>query len=213
MKKYFFSIIALYFLVCSCGQEQKKEEKPLDFPTSEDTLRSGDIIFQTSNSGQSKAIQLATHSKYSHCGILFLVDTGDYYWRVLEAVQPVKFTPLDKWIARGDGGHYVVKRLKHTPILSAMFNSFGEYIGKDYDLYFSWSDEKMYCSELVWKFYKEETGLEVGKLQELKEFDLSNPIVKKKLKERYGKNIPYNEKVISPAAIFDSELLKTVIEK
>ena len=34
-------------------------------------LRNGDLIFQTSQSAQSRAIQLATHSAYSHCGILF----------------------------------------------------------------------------------------------------------------------------------------------
>lgn len=30
------------------------------------------------------------------------------------------------------------------------------------------------------------------------------------MKERYGNNIPFNEPVISPAAIFNSELLVTV---
>lgn len=30
----------------------------------------GDIIFQTSKSSQSQAIQVATHSKYSHMGVL-----------------------------------------------------------------------------------------------------------------------------------------------
>jgi len=30
------------------------------------------------------------------------------------------------------------------------------------------------------------------------------------MKERYGDKIPLNENVISPVAIFDSELLKTV---
>jgi hypothetical protein len=34
--------------------------------------------------------------------------------------------------------------------------------------------------------------------------------IKKKMKERYGNKIPMNEIVISPAAIFDSELLQTV---
>jgi hypothetical protein len=39
---------------------------------------------------------------------------------------------------------------------------------------------------------------------------LTNEAVKKKMKERYGDKIPMDEIVISPAAIFDSELLKTV---
>ena len=55
-------------------------------------LKVGDIIFQSSNSGQSRAIQLATHSKYSHVGLIF--NENDQ-WMVYEAVQPVCVTPLE----------------------------------------------------------------------------------------------------------------------
>ena len=76
-----------------------------------DELKDGDLIFQTSRSSQSKAIQLATNSKYSHCGIVF--KEGDSFY-VFEAVQPVKRTPLAEWIARGEKGEFVVKRLKNA---------------------------------------------------------------------------------------------------
>lgn len=81
---------------------------------------------------------------------------------------------------------------------------------KNYDLTFEWSDNKIYCSELIWKIYQRATGLEIGKLEKLGDFDLTNEAVKKKMKERYGYKIPMDEIVISPAAIFDSELLMTV---
>jgi hypothetical protein len=55
-----------------------------------DEIKNGDLIFQTSLSSQSKAIQLATNSKYSHCGIVYS-DNGQFY--VFEAIQPVKTTP------------------------------------------------------------------------------------------------------------------------
>jgi hypothetical protein len=87
------------------------------------------------------------------------------------------------------------------------------FMGKPYDIYFGWGDDKLYCSEFVWKVYQRATGLELGKLQRLQDFDLSNPIVAAKLKERYGNQLPLQEKVISPIAIFNSELLKTVVEK
>ena len=74
-------------------------------------IQNGDIIFQTSKSGQSKAIQLATNSKYSHMGIIY-ENEGDYF--VYEAVQPVKLTPLTEWINRGENKHYVIKRLKNS---------------------------------------------------------------------------------------------------
>ena len=176
-------------------------------------LRDGDIIFQISQSSQCIAIQRATGSKYSHCGIIY-IENGNHY--VYEAVQPVKLTQLNKWIARGKNKHYVVKRLKNadkvlTPSVLHKMKTEGEkFYNKDYDLTFEWSDDKIYCSELVWKIYKRGANIEIGNLQKLKEFDLTDDLVRQKLKERYGKNIPMDETVISPIAVFDSNLLETV---
>jgi hypothetical protein len=47
-------------------------------------------------------------------------------------------------------------------------------------------------------------------LEKLKDFNLNHPTVKAKLKERYGAKIPKDETVISPAAMYESELLLTV---
>jgi uncharacterized protein YycO len=40
--------------------------------------------------------------------------------------------------------------------------------GKKYDIYFGWDDQRIYCSELVWKIYKRGANIEIGKLQRLK---------------------------------------------
>lgn len=176
-------------------------------------IKNGDIIFQTSLSEQSKAIQLATKSKYSHCGLISKVG-NDFY--VFEAIQPVKYTHFDKWINRGQNGKYVIKRLKNADqvlipsTLKKMKQIAEQFNGKNYDLTFEWSDEKIYCSELIWKIYQRATGIEIGKLEKLSDFDLTNEIVKKKIKERYGDKIPTEEVVISPAAIFESEFLTIV---
>ncbi len=192
---------------------QTSSQKDQSSRPAQTRLQDGDIIFQTSLSDQSKAIQLATHSPYSHCGIIY--REGEKYF-VFEAIQPVKSTPLEKWIARGKDGHYVVKRLKNagrvlTPaVLQKMKKAGQPFNGKNYDLYFEWSDDRIYCSELVWKVYKEATGLEIGRLEKLKDFDLSYGPVKAKMKERYGNKIPLEENVISPAGMFHSELLEAV---
>lgn len=173
-------------------------------------IQNGDIIFQTSTSSQSKAIQLATHSKYSHVGILY---ESEGQFLVFEAVQPVKLTPLNDWIERGENRHYVIKRLKNadevlTPEVVSRMKTAGEkFKGKPYDLYFEWSDDKIYCSELVWKIYKEAANIEIGQLEALSDFDLSDDVVRAKMNERYGVNVPMNEKVISPAAMFNSDML------
>ncbi len=76
-----------------------------------DDLQDGDIIFQTLNSPLSTAIQLATKSKYSHCGINFYEKGA---WYVYEAVQPVRSTPLDTMDSRRTGGKFVIKRLANA---------------------------------------------------------------------------------------------------
>jgi hypothetical protein len=170
----------------------------------------GDIIFQTSRSSQSLAIQRATKSKYSHMGVIF--REGDEYL-VYEAVSPVRKTPLAEWIKRGEGGTFALRRLKAhaqllTPSTLAKMKKIAEgYLGKAYDLNFEWDNERLYCSELVWKIYKRGAGLEVGKLQKLGDFDLSDEAVKAKLQQRFGSRVPLEETVISPVAIFMSELL------
>jgi hypothetical protein len=152
----------------------------------------GDIVFQTSLSSQSKAIQAATKSKYSHMGLIF-EKNGKFY--VFEASKTVQLTPFEEWIKRGEGGKYVIKRLKNADkildaeTLAKIKKEGGKLKGKSYDLAFEWSDERIYCSELVWKIYKRGANIEVGKLQKLGDFDLNSDEVKAKLKERYGKNI------------------------
>tara|TARA_B100001287_G_scaffold9437_4_gene7321 strand:- start:5283 stop:6143 length:861 start_codon:yes stop_codon:yes gene_type:complete len=178
----------------------------------ESLLKNGDIIFQTSTSAQSLAVQKVTNSKYSHMGIIY--KEGDYFY-VYEASNKVKKTKLRDWIERGENSHCVVKRLKNAKNTLSKSNlikmkKIGEkYLGKNYDSHFGWSNEKMYCSELVWKIYKEATGIEIGGLKELKDFDLSFAESKKIIDERKIKINP-NEKVISPADMFDSDLLTTV---
>jgi len=175
--------------------------------------RDGDVVFHTSRSAQSLAVQAATDSPYSHMGIVYLRDGAPY---VFEAVEPVKLTPLADWIARGEGGRYVARRLVAadtllTPDALARMRAVGEtFAGKPYDLTFEWSDERVYCSELVWKVYHRALGIEVGARQTMREFDLSDPRVKAKVRERWGGAPPDTVTVISPAAMFASDQLRTV---
>ena len=66
----FTILTVVLFINCKTNFEDTKEKELVQIDTFEN-LQTGDIIFQTSNSNQSKAIQLATHSKYSHVGILY----------------------------------------------------------------------------------------------------------------------------------------------
>jgi hypothetical protein len=177
-------------------------------------LQEGDIIFHESLSEQAKAIKLATKSRYSHVGIIFKYKDE---LKVLEAIQPVKITELESFVKRGVNQHFVIKRIKNSEDLLTkdkirMMKEYGNsFIGKNYDLYFQWSNEKIYCTELVWKIYHKILNLELGELKTLEDFNLTDPIVKKIMKARYGSKIPLKEPVISPSDMFDSQILEEII--
>ena len=192
---------AVALLVWSCG------------PASALPVQDGDIIFQTSRSAQSQAVQAATHSRYSHMGLI-LFRKGEPF--VLEAAARVRFTPFKEWADRGERGRYAVKRLRDSRVLndparlSALRRAALSLAGRPYDPYFEWSDDRVYCSELVWKAYDRGVGIQLGPLAPLSTFDLSSQLVKTKLAERYGDKVPLGELVISPAVIFASPLLEEV---
>ena len=173
-------------------------------------LQTGDIIFHVSTSQQSAVIQKATHSPYSHMGMI--VNKNGQTW-VLEAIQPVQYTALDQWVKRGVKGRYVVKRMQ-SPLSVAqkqkLVDNAEQYLGLPYDVYFEWSNRAIYCSEIVWKAYDQALGIRLAPLQRLKQFNLNQPSVQKLMQQRYGLNIPLNETVIAPKAIYDSKYLKEV---
>ncbi|MFT7606084.1 MAG: hypothetical protein ACI8VT_003682, partial [Saprospiraceae bacterium] len=65
-------------------------------------------------------------------------------------------------------------------------------------------------SELVWKIYYQAFGIKIGELQKIKDFDLSDPVVKAKARERYGNNIPLEELIITPDRMFQSDKLEVI---
>lgn len=219
-KKYLFPIIT-FILSFACAlfvATKMFPNNPFTGNKTEKTIASkfkdGDLIFQTSESKQCEAVRIATKSKFSHCGIIYDINGK---WLVFEAVQPVKLTPIEDWIKHGKDNKYVVKRLKDESVLKPeVLQKMKEYSqqfdGKEYDAYFEWTDNRIYCSELVWKIYKNAAGIELSKLREMKEFNLEDPRVQKILKERYGNAVPLEEKVVAPSDLADSSLLKTVID-
>jgi hypothetical protein len=180
-----------------------------------DKIKEGDMIFQSSQSKQCEAVKIATNSKFSHCGIVF-IDKGEKY--VFEAVQPVKYTPLEEWITHGKENKFVVTRLKNSaPLLNPeTLQKMKKYAkgldNKNYDLYFEWSDDKIYCSELIWKIYKNGAGIELCPLQKLKDFNLKDSRVQTILAERYGNAIPLEENVVSPSNLAQSKIVTTIID-
>ena len=172
-------------------------------------FKDGDIIFQTSRSSQSGVIQMLTKSNLSHCGIIFYKNGKPY---VFEAVNPVKVTPLNAWINRGAGARYKVVRAKQN--ISAdekkrMYEYAKSQLGKPYDVKFQWSDSKMYCSELVYKTYIA-GDIRLGDCKLFRDYNISNPIVKKLIAQRFHNDFSNDEPVISPVDLCYSDKVKLI---
>lgn len=173
-------------------------------------VRNGDVIFQPSQSFQSKAIEIATGSHYTHCGIVYLKGGKPY---VFEAIRTVQSTPLDQWLKRGTGGQYVLMR-PQTALSDeqerALRKAALPFRDKGYDLLFNWSDEAIYCSELIWKLYDRALGVQLTPLKTFRDYKLDHAEVQRQVKERFKVDIPWDEPVIAPSDLMESSYLRVV---
>ena len=91
----------------------------------------------------------------------------------------------------------------------------GKMIGGNYDLYFEWSDDLIYCSELVFKAFVTATGVEHGTLQKFKDLKLDGPYVKELIRRRIqntGRTLNLEEPIVTPVSqMLDSDL-KLIIQ-
>jgi hypothetical protein len=145
-------------------------------------LQDGDLIFQTSRSSQSAAIGVASLSLYTHMGIIKRTGRGVV---VVEAVGPVKETPLKSWMKRGRFERYAVYRLPNlqkTQIDKIFSASRGLY-GRPYDPYFSFDNSAIYCSELA-DYAFGGANIKLGKRQRVGELIMLTGPAKKLLKRR-----------------------------
>ena len=173
------------------------------FGCNDSTFKDGDIIFHTSKSSQSDMLEKVTSSNLTHVGIIFYNDGEPF---VIEGVQPVKITPLNDFISRGVAGKYKVVRYNRKFTDSQkdrMYEYARNQIGKDYDMKFEWSDDKMYCSELVFKTYFN-GGITLCNINKFEDYDLSDDIIQKEIDIRYGGDINLNENVVTPVDLYES---------
>ena len=170
--------------------------------------KDGDVIFQTSLSSQSKAIQLATDSPYSHVGIVYMKNGKAF---VYEAIKTVSLTPLSRWKKRGKDHKIMVMRTKLSANQLRNMKKVGEsFRGRPYDLKFAWDNKKIYCSELVWKIYKEGANIELSPVSQWKDYNFKHPKVYPIVKKRWKGAPNQQEKVVAPSDLAKSKKLQVV---
>ena len=133
-------------------------------------IQEGDFIFQDVNGELFQVIKDVTGSPLTHCGIV-LKRGGKWY--VIEAIGPVKLTPLNAWIHRGIGSQITVARLKvsYQDQIANIIKASYTYLNRPYDIQYEWDDEKIYCSELIYKAVRDVSGLKLAKFRKLGEMN------------------------------------------
>jgi hypothetical protein len=124
---------------------------------------------------------------------------------------------LEVLMARGRKEAFTALRLK-ADITPDAYRKAREWataqIGRDYDVRFGWDDKKLYCSELVWKFYQQ-AGIELCPPRKFRDYDLQRPEVRKIIEQHYGRmdRLEMDEKVVAPSDLAASKLLMEVPRK
>ena len=173
-------------------------------------LQEGDLIFHRSTSPQSAAIGEATGSSWSHVGIIVNRNRS---WYVVEARQGVEVTALKSFIDRGKDKQYKIFRFPAFANSVSKLNLYqvlAKYMKKPYDIYFEFSNDRIYCSELTYKVMLELTGQKIGTVNKMKELRLDGPHVKELIKRRLtdlGKELDPEELIVTPISqMLDSNL-------
>ena len=132
----------------------------------------GDLIFQSlPQNDLVLAIEGISESPYSHCGI---VTSKNNEWMVLEAIGPVKYTPLYEWVRRGRKEAFSVYRLNDQTKIAEFIKEAEAFLGKPYDVRYRLDDEKIYCSELIYKAYYKAAKIYLGNLKALGDMPWQN---------------------------------------
>ncbi len=177
----------------------------------------GDIVMQISEDPQHIAFGKACGSKYNHAGMIF-IRPKDRMFMVMEVNDSVTATPLTEWINRGQDDHVVVMRLKDAnQILNErktmqLKKGAKDFRGKSEDDFYSWTDNALYSTELVWKMYAN-LKIEICEPGKISDMNMTGTVIGEQMTKNYGAGIPKNEKFISPDAIYKSTKLVVVYER
>lgn len=171
--------------------------------------RDGDVIFQSLPHGPVVwAIEGVTESPYSHCGI---VGTRDGQRVVYEAIGSVRITPLKEFLWRGRGGGFAVYRLRdeHRAHIPETLRCCEKYLGRPYDIRYRLDDEKIYCSELLFKAFRDATsGEQLGDLVKFGDMDWGP--YETLIRQIEGGPVPVDREMITPRDLAKARQLEPV---
>mgnify|MGYP001164772537 CR=1 FL=1 len=198
-------LVIFIILLTSCGYEQGSIEPEYD-KDGNPIFNEGDVVGHTSNADYLGLLRNITESPYTHVGIL-VKENGKI--KVLEAVgSGVEINNFASFKSRGENGKFTVLRVKpeFQDSLKEVMDIAKSFIGKDYDDRFEPDDNRIYCSELIYKAFKRGSDAKAGKMKSLSDVlgvQKYNPIVSAVIKRKFGGK-PDDILVVSPGSVMRS---------
>ncbi len=173
------------------------------------SFQDGDIIFHQATGELPEVISGVTGSPINHCGMIIL--QGEQVM-VIEASIIVEMTPVDEWIRRGNNQHFALLRSRKIPgdKFPLIVDEAKKFLGLPYDFQYELSDEKIYCSELIYKAYQRGAGVKTGKIQRLGDLDYKGH---EEFIERLVEGlVPLERELITPMSIYMDPKLSVIYD-
>ncbi|MBI3866349.1 MAG: hypothetical protein HY290_31090 [Planctomycetia bacterium] len=187
--------LMLLVLICLLGGKKVGETQ---FDPALLDVKDGDVVFQHLPGKLGAVISDVTDSPLTHCGMI-VHHNGEPH--VIEAIGPVRYISLKKWLKQGDKGHFSQLRLKSVTDeqIAAAVKEAESLLGMPYDFQYELDDKKIYCSELVYKAYLRGAEIEVGEKEALGDLNWRNH--ETFIRFLAGGELPLERQMVTPVAI------------
>tara|TARA_B100000902_G_scaffold70982_1_gene76559 strand:- start:10025 stop:10600 length:576 start_codon:yes stop_codon:yes gene_type:complete len=181
----------------------------------------GDILFQDLDSSElCEAIEIVTpgynNYNFSHIGIV--VKYNDTL-KILEAIPPkVQITNLDEFLSRSNDTNNnpktIVGRLKkeYLYIIPNAIKCCLNKLEMDYDDYFLMSNNKYYCSELIYECFAKDSIFELNKMTFIDPKTNETSIVWDNYFKELNVEVPEGELGINPGIMSISNKIDIIYE-
>jgi len=197
-----FGLLLLFCTAPGCDENESKQYHP----------QVGDVLFQALPKGVDlvEAIEGVTGSNYSHCGVVVKDESGN--WQVFESIKLVGPVSLESWTNRGRGRKFAAYRLKdeNATEIPKLLAALPKYAMRPYDVRYRMDDDFIYCSELIYKAYRDATGKPLGKLIRLGDMNW-RPYVAT-IRKYEGGPPPLDRKMITPIDLSKAPQLEKVFD-